>query len=101
MPRTPASYPMRCEPGVPRLVIVLTLHVAASDNGAAVADDAWIGGEVAVAGDKLEGAGATFSQATGSARGEPADVDSVADRDGLAALADDDGTVHVFVVARL
>jgi hypothetical protein len=81
--------------------VTLTVHVAADAAGTAVSDDAWIADEVATATARFTDADVTFSRADGAADGVPAEVATVADRDALAQLAPDDGTVHVFVVSRL
>jgi len=81
--------------------VALTVHVAVGADGAPVADAAWVAGEVRIAGERLGPAGATFAAADGAADHVPAEVATVAERDALAALAPDDGTVHVFVVARV
>ena len=79
------------------LAVVLTVHVAAD----AKADDAWLDAEVATAVERLGPAGADFTRAPGAADGVPSAIATVDDRDALAALVADDGTVHVFVVATL
>jgi len=80
--------------------ITLTVHVATT-AGQAVSDDSWIADEIATATARFTAADVTFSRADGAADGVPAEVATVADRDALAALAPDDGTVHVFVVDKL
>ena len=80
--------------------VVLTVHVAAASN-VPVADDAWIDHQVATAGERLGAAGADFTREAGSADGIAANIATTDDRDALAPLAADDGTVHVFVVATL
>lgn len=80
--------------------ITLTVHVATT-AGTAVSDDAWIADEIATATARFTDADVAFTRADGAADGVPADVATVADRDALAALAPDDGTVHVFVVDKL
>ena len=79
------------------LAVVLTIHVAAG----AQADEKWIDAEVATAGERLGAAGADFTRAAGTADGVMAAIATTDDRDALASLASDDGTVHVFVVATL
>ncbi len=80
--------------------VELTVHVAVGADGTAVADDAWIAAEIATAGERLGATGATFARIAGTSDGVTADVATVADRDALQPLDDDDGTIHVFVVAR-
>jgi Metallo-peptidase family M12 len=81
--------------------VTVTVHVAAGADGAPVADAAWVAAQVAAANDRLGPAGAEVTAAAGAPDGVAADIATVADRDALAALAPDDGTVHVFVVATL
>ncbi|HTJ43162.1 MAG TPA: matrixin family metalloprotease [Kofleriaceae bacterium] len=74
------------------IAVVLTFHVASG-----ISDDAWIDHEVDVAKTRLD---ADFTRAAGS--GALAEtITTVDDRDALAPLAANDGTVHVFVVAKL
>jgi hypothetical protein len=80
------------------LAVVLTVHVAAGADGP-IADDAWLDHEVATATERL--GGAEISRTAGGADGVPDAIATVDDRDALAAMADDDGTVHVFVVERV
>ena len=80
------------------LAIVLTVHVAAGDSGP-IADDAWLDHEVATATERLDGV--DFTRSAGSIDGMPDAIATVNDRDALATLAADDGTVHVFVVERV
>jgi hypothetical protein len=79
---------------VPALAVVIAVHVAAG----AGADAAWIDREVATARERL---GADVTRVDGAPAGVPDAIATTDDRDALAALADDDGTVHVFVVARV
>jgi hypothetical protein len=79
------------------IAVVLTIHVASG----AGADDAWIDRQVATAGERLGGAGADFTRASGTADGVADDIATTDDRDSLAPLAAADGTVHVFVVEKV
>jgi hypothetical protein len=83
--------------------VELTVHVAVGADGAPVADDAWIDAELATASARLGGAdaGVRFARVPGATDGVPADIATVADRDALRAQDADDGTVHVFVAARV
>jgi hypothetical protein len=80
------------------LAVVLTVHVAAGADGP-IADDAWLDHEVATATERL--GGTDFTRSAGDADGVPAAITTVDERDALASLAADDGTVHVFVVERV
>lgn len=81
--------------------IELAVHVAAGDDGAPVADAAWIDVQVERAGEQLAGADVAVTWRDAGGDGVVPHVDTVADRDALAAAASDAGAVHVFVVARL
>jgi Metallo-peptidase family M12 len=81
--------------------VELTVHVAVGTDGAPVATAAWVADEVEAAGERLGPTGAAFTAAAGDATVLPAAITSVAQRDDLVALVPDDGTVHVFVVARI
>ena len=75
------------------LAVVVTVHVATG-----ISDDPWIDHELDVAHARLD---ADFTRASGPGDALPSAIATVADRDALAPLAPNDGTVHVFVVATL
>jgi hypothetical protein len=81
--------------------VELAIHVAVGDDGAPVADAAWIADQVAAASAPLGGADVTLTWRDAGDAGIAGEILTVADRDALAAAAAEGGVVHVFVVARL
>lgn len=81
--------------------IELAVHVAIGDDGAAVADTAWVDAQVTTAAEHLSGADVALTWRDAGDAGIAASIITVADRDALAEDADSDGAVHVFVVASL
>jgi predicted RecA/RadA family phage recombinase len=81
--------------------VELAIHVAVDDAGAPVADAAWLDEQVGLAAQHLAGADVELTWRDAGDALATGDVDSVAERDALAAHAGDRAVVHVFVVPRL
>jgi hypothetical protein len=80
--------------------VELAIHVAADADATPAVDQAWLEAALAAANERLGPAAVAFSTTPASGDGVPIDVDTVDQRDALAAHAT--GTaLHVFVVRRL